>query len=374
MSQKNELNPILAIKEEDKITILNFFGPIAEKWYENDKCFDEQEVAKAFSAINPNKPLDIYINSPGGSVSSALAINGILSTHKAGITIHVTGLAASAATLITSLKNAKTVISRGSLFMIHNPMTNAYGNAEELEHQAEILDKCAESMRTIYKEKTGLEDKEIKYLMDAETWMTAEEAVEKGFADEIDNSEQVTAYMKDDHILAIAGMEWDLKNLRKPSKEMLMSKKTEDPMPAAKEDTQIVAKPEDEKMEALTVERFNAEHPALFKAIVAETIRVERNRIKSLLEIDNGANHDLVLKAMFDEPMSAEQVAIETIRIQKTQNDNQAKALTEDAQLLASDLAGADTAEGALRDSKESERNSLVAAVHSHLAKINGYK
>ena len=368
--------PLLAIKEEAENTQLSFYGPIAEQWFENEKCFDEAVVAKAFSAINPNKPLDIYINSPGGNVDSALAINGILSRHKAGITIHVTGLAASAATLITSLKNAKTVISKGSLFMIHNPMSIAFGNAEELEKQAAVLNKCAESMRSIYADKTGLEDKEIKSLMDAETWFTAEEAVEKGFADELDEGEQVTAYMKDDHILAIAGREWDLKNLRKPSKEMLMSKKPEDPKPAAKvDDTQIVAKAEEQKKEAMTAERLNAEHPDLFKAIVAEAVQAERNRIKSLSEIDNGVNHELVLKAMFDEPMTAEQVAIETIKMQKEQKQSKTSSIEADAKALANDLEGVQPPEGALPQDKDAEaRNSIVNAVHENLKKLNGYK
>ena len=52
-----ELRPILAIQEKEEITILNFFGPIAEKWWEDEKCFDEAEVAKAFAAVNPNKPI-----------------------------------------------------------------------------------------------------------------------------------------------------------------------------------------------------------------------------------------------------------------------------------------------------------------------------
>ena len=154
-----------------------------------------------------------------------------------------------------------------------------------------------------------------------------------------------------------------------------MSKKPEDPKPAAKvEDTQLVAKAEGNKTETMTAEKLNAEQPDLFKAIVAEAVQSERKRIQALSEIDNGANHDLVIKAMFEEPMTAEQVAIETIKMQKSQSENHAKALTEDAQALAGDLAGADNAEGALRDNKEIERQSIVAAVHSHLAKINGYK
>ena len=73
--------------------------------------------------------------------------------------------------------------------------------------------------------------------------------------------------------------------------------------------------------------------------------------------------------------MTAEQVAIETIKVQKSQSENHAKAFTEDAQALAGDLAGADNAEGALPQDKDAEsRAQLVAAVHSQLAKINGYK
>lgn len=372
MSEKE----LFALKEEAEVTQLFFYGPIAEQLFGDEKCFDEAVVAKAFSQINKSKPLDIYINSPGGSVSSALAINGILSTHKAGVTIHVNGLAASAATLITSLKNAKTVISKGSLFMIHNPLCASYGNKDDLQKSVEILEKCAESMRSIYVEKTGLKDEEIKKLMDEETWLTAEEAVEKGFADELDESEQVSAYMKDDHILAIAGKEWDLSNLRKPSKEMLMSKKPEDPKPAAKvEDTQLVAKAEGNKTETMTAEKLNAEHPDLFKAIVTEAVQSERKRIQALSEIDNGANHDLVIKAMFEEPMTAEQVAIETIKMQKAQADSQAKALAEDAQAVASEVAGVETAEGALPEGKEdAERVAMRNAVVEQLRKLNGYK
>lgn len=368
---------LFALKEEAGVTQLSFYGPIAEKWFEDEKCFDEAVVAKEFANIDKSKPLDIYINSPGGSVSSALAINGILSTHKAGITIHVTGLAASAATLITSLKNAKTVISKGSLFMIHNPLCGAYGNKDDLQKNIEILEKCAESMRSIYVDKTGLKDEEIKKLMDEETWLTAEEAVEYGFADELDESEQVSAYMKDDHILAIAGKEWDLSNLRKPSEKMLMSKKIEDLKPAIAKAEEAVVDPKAEvqnKVEALTIESLNKNHPELVAQIVAEAVKAERVRIQSLAEIDNGTNHDLVVKAMFEEPKSAEQVAIETIKMQKAQAESQAQALAEDAKAVAENVSGIENAEGALPEGKEeTERVSIRDAVLAQLKKLNGY-
>lgn len=155
-----------------------------------------------------------------------------------------------------------------------------------------------------------------------------------------------------------------------------MSKKPEDPKPAAKvEDTQIVAKAEGQKAEAMTAERLNAEYPDLFKAIVAEAVQAERNRIKSLSEIDNGANHELIVKAMFEEPMTAEQVAIETIKMQKEQKLSKTSSIAADAQALANDLEGVQPSEGALPQDKDAEsRAQLVAAVHAQLAKINGYK
>lgn len=353
-------------------TCLSFYGPIMEGFYEDEKCFDEAKVAKAFATINPTSKLTVMINSPGGSGDSALAINGILSQHKGDITIHVAGLAASAATLITSLKNAKTVISKGSLMMIHNPMSCVYGNADEMNKEIEVLDKCAESMRSLYKDKTGLSDNKIKELMDAETWLTAEEAVKLGFADELDESEPVTACIKANHILAIAGHEWDLKDLPLPSKEMLMSKKVD---PAVTEQQPEIKAPEAKAEEKLmTAQSLQAEHPQLFDAIVAEAVKAERERIKALADIDTGANHDMVVKAMFDEPRTAEQVAIETLKAQKEHAKTVHNALADDAEEVSKTLADNVSAEGALADNHASEREALVKAVHSNLKNLNGYK
>lgn len=353
----------------DNCVSLYFFGPIMDG-YDEDRTFDETKVAKALSGISPSASLDIQLNSPGGEVNSALAINGILAKHKGKITIHVTGLAASAATLITSLPNAKTVISKGSLMMIHNPMSAAYGNAKELTKEVEILDKCAASMRTVYIDKTGLPENRIKQIMDEETWFTAEEAVEQGFADELDESVQVNACMKPNRILAIAGCEWDLKNLPQPSEEILMAKKIE---PASAEPK--VSATVGETKERMTAQILQAREPELFTAIVGETQKAERERIKALYEIDTGANHDMVVKAMFEEPRTAEQVAVDTLRAQKDKRSQMAQALQEDGQALAQDLNGLNGASGALPpDPKAEAQKSIVDLVHANLKKINGYK
>lgn len=353
----------------DKNVSLSFYGPIMDG-YDDSKTFDETKVAKALSAIDPNDNLDIQLNSPGGDVYSALAINGILAKHKGKITIHVNGLAASAATLITSLPNAKTVISKGSLMMIHNPMSCAYGNAAELSKEVTILEKCASSMRSIYMDKTHLPENEIKQIMDDETWFTAEEAVAKNFADELDASTQVTACLKPNHILAIAGCEWDLKNLPEPSKEILMAKKIE---PASADNN--APAPVGKKNERMTAQILQAREPELFAAIVEETQKAERERIKALYEIDTGTNHDMVVKAMFEEPRTAEQVAVDTLKAQKDKRFETAQALQRDGEELAKDLEDLGGESGALPPNPTAlAQKSIVDLVHENLKKLNGYK
>lgn len=349
---------------------LSFYGPITDKCFAEQKCFDEGSVAKSFEDIDPNASIDIALNSVGGDVSAALAICGILSRHKGNITIRVDGLAASAATLITSVKNAKTVMSKGSLMMIHNPMSAVAGNKQDMEKEIDVLDKCAESMRAVYADKTGLSDQEIMDIMDNETWLSAQEAVDLGFADEVDNSKQVAACLKPNHILAIGGCEWDLKDLPEPPKEILMVKKE----PAAAE-TQKPAVAVDKK-EPLTASALKAQAPELLASIVAETQKAERDRIKALYDIDTGVNHDMVVKAMFEEPRTAEEVAIATLKAQKEHASVEAKSLLDDGRELAETLADAGVkSEGALpEDAVKAERDAVVQAVHEQLKILSGRK
>lgn len=354
-------------------TCLSFYGPICEGWSDDDKCFDEKIVKNLLSQINANDELEVMINSPGGQVFSALAINGLLSQHKGKVTIHVAGLAASAATIITSLKNAKCVIDKGSMLMIHNPSSAVAGTSDDMKHEAEVLEKSAQSIRNIYQEKTGLEEKKIKALMDAETWLTAEEAVELGFADELNESEPVTACLKGDHILAIAGYEWDLKNMSLHfPKEKLMPKDNITKSAVANTEPTAQVEPRAEKAVLMTAQELKSTRPDLCQQIANEATTKERERIKALLDIDIGSNHDIVVKAMFDEPKTAEQVAIDSLKNQKQMLANSATQLQHDGESLANDLAdiGVPT-EGALPVNQEQlEKTDLVNAVKAEMARL----
>lgn len=135
---------------------------------------------KAISA----KDITLFINSPGGSVFDGLAIYNAIRQHPANVTVKVMGVAASAASFI-AMAGDKIVMPENAFLMVHNPMGGVFGNAQEMRDWADTLDKIAASLIGIYVSRTGKSEDEIKSLLDAETWLTASEAVEMGFADEV---------------------------------------------------------------------------------------------------------------------------------------------------------------------------------------------
>jgi len=136
--------------------------------------------------------IKLAINSPGGSVFDALAMYNALRQHPANVEVTVLGIAASAASLL-AMAGDTIIMPENAFMMIHNPLNFAYGNADELREMADVLDKIGASLIATYAARTGLPDDEIKALLDAETWLNAEEAVLKGFADELQPALKVAA-------------------------------------------------------------------------------------------------------------------------------------------------------------------------------------
>lgn len=152
-------------------------------------------TAKAF--IDDLKRLDapvvkLSINSPGGSVFDALAMYNALRQHPADIHVSVIGVAASAASLV-AMAGDRIEMPENAFMMIHNPLNFAYGNADDLREMADVLDKIAASLVATYAARTGLPDEEIKAMLADETWLSAAEAVEKGFADELQPALRIAA-------------------------------------------------------------------------------------------------------------------------------------------------------------------------------------
>lgn len=131
--------------------------------------------------------VDVRLNSPGGEVFGAKAMAQAIREYPGNVTVHVDGLAASAATFLTSAAD-KTVIAPGSMLMIHKGWTLAMGNADDFKARAALLDKVDGTLAADYAasaERRGKEAPDFIALMAAETWFTPEEAIAAGLADEL---------------------------------------------------------------------------------------------------------------------------------------------------------------------------------------------
>lgn len=128
--------------------------------------------------------ITVWINSPGGDVFAAAQIYNMLMDYKGSVTVKVDALAASAASVI-AMAGTTVQMSPVAMMMIHNPMTIAIGDSEEMKKAGMMLDEVKESIMNAYEIKTGLNRSELSNLMNSESWFNARKAVELGFADEI---------------------------------------------------------------------------------------------------------------------------------------------------------------------------------------------
>lgn len=125
----------------------------------------------------------VDINSGGGDIFAGSEIYTMLRNYSGNVEIHIVGIAASAASVIAMAGKSK--ISPTALFMIHNVSGSANGDYNEFEKQADILKTANQSIANAYIEKTGLSNENLLQMMNAETWLTSKQAVEKGFVDEV---------------------------------------------------------------------------------------------------------------------------------------------------------------------------------------------
>jgi ATP-dependent Clp endopeptidase proteolytic subunit ClpP len=142
-----------------------------------------KDFIKDLAAVK-SKVLNVEISSPGGDVFAGLAIYNALKGSGKEIRVKVVGVAASAASLI-AMAGDKIVMPKNTFLMVHNPWSMAIGNADELRDTADTLDKIGSSLQAIYVAKTGQSEEKIKELLSKDTWLTAEESLELGFATEI---------------------------------------------------------------------------------------------------------------------------------------------------------------------------------------------
>ena len=160
---------------------LYFDGYIAQ-----DSWFDDDITPRKFKAelTAATGDIAVWLNSPGGDVFAASQIYTMLKEYEGKVTVKIDGIAASAASVI-AMAGDEIVMSPVAMMMIHNPATVIFGEAADLQSGIKMLSEVKESIINAYEQRTGLPRGKISNMMDAETWFSAQKAVELGFADQI---------------------------------------------------------------------------------------------------------------------------------------------------------------------------------------------
>jgi ATP-dependent Clp protease, protease subunit len=175
----------------DKRGELFLYGEISDTSWWGDEVTPAQ-FQKDLAALGDIDALDVYINSPGGDVFAGITIYNILTRHPATVNVHVDGIAASAASVV-AMAGDKIVMPKAATMMIHNAWSGGYGNKTKLRALADELERIDGQLADIYASRTKKEKASVAAWMDAERWMSGEEALADGFADEVEENKQIAA-------------------------------------------------------------------------------------------------------------------------------------------------------------------------------------
>lgn len=239
---------------EEGVGELLLYGEISDVTWWGDEVTPKQ-FWEDLQGLGDIKELKVYINSPGGDVFAGQAIHSMLKRHPAKVTVYVDGLAASAASIV-AMAGDRVLMPKNAMMMIHNPWTFVAGDSAFLRQVAEELDKIRESLIAVYEGKTGLARERIVEMLNAETWMTADEAVELGFVDEIEEAKQVAASIAEPGRLVVNGITIDLSRFRNPPKILVASSVPRVQNGVVPDDVSREKAPEDTPWEAPNLEDF----------------------------------------------------------------------------------------------------------------------
>jgi ATP-dependent protease ClpP protease subunit len=170
------------LKAEDKDNVINVFDVIGADYF--GEGFTAKRMSAALRSIGAENDVVVNLNSPGGDFFEGATIYNLLIEHKGHVTVNVSGLAASAASVI-AMAGDTINISQVGFLMVHNAWGMVVGNRHDMTAAADVFGVFDSAMRDLYAARTGLDAKAIEKLMDNETWLNAKDAVEKGFATDI---------------------------------------------------------------------------------------------------------------------------------------------------------------------------------------------
>ena len=347
-------------------------------------------------ALGNIKNITLRINSIGGDVFEAQAMYNYLKSHPANITVRIDGLAASAASVVAMAGN-KIIMPSNALMMIHHPAGGVWGEAEDMRGTAEILDKIRGTIANVYVAKTGLEREKVIAMMDAETWLDANEAHELKFCDEVEEGLSAIAMAVSDGAIFMGRFGFaraDESILSKfPAEIVNNSAKAGDIIPripkflaslkeyerASSKDESISSQnPKKEEksemgfqnatvmniteMEITDIAGLERKYPELVGEIRASAVNAERERLKALDSLNAPGREVIIAKAKYEDPKDARDIAIELLQTDTAQA--QLQALHQDAQAVNAALPPALPPERTTPDSKVDEQAAIDAVVN----------
>lgn len=269
--------------------------------------------AEDLAQIKDKKVINIKINSLGGDVYTAIAIHNALKALPGQKNVIVEGIAASAASVIAMAGDTVKMYG-GSIMMIHGVMVFIYDYMQigDLKKVIRGMDASERAISTIYANKTGTDATIIRGMMDKETWMTGEEAVAKGFADEVlEGAAPQMQLNAAAHLLLVNGVKHNIEGLEIPARFNIPQLAAA----AAVDNKQNkITKGEQKDM---TLEELKAQHPELVAQIEQEAVAADRARIQEIEEIqDTIGDAEMIAAAKFTKPTNAAALALEAMKKQ----------------------------------------------------------
>ena len=288
--------------EGEEAEVLVYSKISNDKWWGDETTPGDFDKALKEARKNGATKLNVRINSGGGEVYAAVAMRSmIINAGFDSVRVMIEGLCASAATLFATVPNAHVVIAEGSEFMIHNPMTITWGNADEIMKTVDHLHKMEDQFHQMYSAKTGESEEQIKEWMDAETWFTAKEACDYGFCDELLASEPVAACVTEREMNVmralykavpdqIAVRDEALSDEQKAGIALALittaiANDVSNGTPVAGAPTEIKNHEEEDShmdIKDINLDQLRADNPALFDQIRQDAVSAERQRIEDI--------------------------------------------------------------------------------------------
>ncbi len=294
-------------------------GVIGYKDWFDDSGTVASEFIRTMEALGKLDEINVSINSPGGVVSDGITIANFLRNHEASVSMTVMGQAASIASVIVQAADpGKLHMALGSTMMIHDPWTIVAGNSEDMRKIADDLDKLRDSILSFYQIRTDLAGSDIKDLMSDETIMTAEDAVEWGFADTMDAELKAVAVANPKIAIMAAQKEFQKRLNHEPLNEGGHDMPTKDPV-----------KPE-------ITATYLVDNHASVVAEMSESARkegaeAECKRVQDVFAQTLPGHENLIQSLAFDGKTTGPEAAVAILKAEKSARADMAQKLKDDA-------------------------------------------